>query len=129
MTTHAEGVGAAILLEAAEREFTCYINSMEEVMAWVDRKGGPAFAPMLDTRQLYGAEHSIEVGIQAARGKAQRIHLFEPSWYPPGVLVDKPVLDWPRIVQVLREEGLPGLASVVMAFEGDPETVARTLAA
>ena len=96
LAAHAERVGATILLEAAETEFTSYINTMDEVMAWVDRIGSPAFAPMLDTHQLYGAERSIESGIRAARGRAQHIHLFEPSRYPPGVLVGKPVLDWPR---------------------------------
>jgi sugar phosphate isomerase/epimerase len=125
LAAHAERAGATILLEAAETEFTSYINTMDEVMAWVDRIGSPAFAPMLDTHQLYGAERSIEAGIRAARGRAQHIHLFEPSRYPPGVLVGKPILDWPRIGQLLREEGLPGSASVVIASEGDPEPVAR----
>jgi sugar phosphate isomerase/epimerase len=125
LALHAERVGATILLEAAETEFTSYINTMNEVLAWVDRIGSPAFAPMLDTHQLYGAERSIEAGIRAARGRAQHIHLFEPSRYPPGVLVGKPILDWPRIGQLLREEGLPGSASVVIASEGDPEPVAR----
>ena len=128
LAAHAERVGATILLEAAETEFTSYINTMEEVMAWVDRIGSPAFAPMLDTHQLYGAERSIESGIRAARRRAQHIHLFEPSRYPPGVLVNKPVLDWPQIARILREEGLPGSASVVIASEGDPEPVARTSA-
>jgi sugar phosphate isomerase/epimerase len=128
LAAHAERVGATILLEAAETEFTNYINTMEDVMAWVDRIGSPAFAPMLDTHQLYGAERSIESGIRAACGRAQHIHLFEPSRYPPGVLVGKPVLDWPRITQLLREEGLPASASVVIASEGDPEPVARTSA-
>ena len=129
LTAHAERVGATILLEAAETEYTNYINTMDEVMAWVDKIGSPAFAPMLDTHQLYGAEPSIEAGIRAARGKALHIHLFEPSRYPPGVLVGKPVLNWPHIAQLLRKEGLPGSASVVIASEGDPEPVARTSAA
>jgi hypothetical protein len=102
---------------------------VDEVMTWVDRIGSPAFAPMLDTHQLYGAERSIESGIRAARGRAQHIHLFEPSRYPPGVLVGKPILDWPHIAQLLREEGAPASASVVIASEGDPEPVARTSAA
>ncbi len=126
LAAHAERAGATILLEAAETELTSYINTMDEVMAWVDRISSPAFAPMLDTHQLYGAERSIESGIRAARGRAQHIHLFEPSRYPPGVLVGKPVLDWPRIAQILREEGTPASASVVIASEGDPESVART---
>jgi sugar phosphate isomerase/epimerase len=128
LAAHAERVGATILLEAAEAELTNYINNMDEVMRWVDRIGSPAFAPMLDTHQLYGAERSIESGIRAARGRAQHIHLFEPSRYPPGVLVGKPVLDWPRIAQLLREEGFPASASVVIASEGAPEPVARTSA-
>ena len=119
-------IAMPILLEAAETDFTSYINTMAEVMAWVDRIGSPAFAPMLDTHQLYGAERSIESGIRAARGRAQHIHLFEPSRYPPGVLVNKPVLDWPQIARILREEGLPTSASVVIASDGDPEPVART---
>jgi sugar phosphate isomerase/epimerase len=126
LTAHAEQVGATILLEAAETEFTSYINTMEEVMRWVDRIGSPAFAPMLDTHQLYAAERSIAAGIRTARGQAQHIHLFEPSRYPPGVLIDKPILDWPQIAQALREDGLPASASVVIASEGDPEPVART---
>jgi sugar phosphate isomerase/epimerase len=129
LTAHAERVGATILLEAAETEFTSYINTMDDVMAWVDRIGSPAFAPMLDTHQLYGAEKSIEAGIRAPRGKAQHIHLFEPSRYPPGVLVNKPILDWPQIACLLREQGRPASASVVIASEGDPEPVARTSAA
>jgi sugar phosphate isomerase/epimerase len=126
LAAHAERVGATILLEAAEMALTNYINTMDDVMAWVDRIGSPAFAPMLDTHQLYSAESSIAGGIRAARGKAQHIHLFEPSRYPPGVLVGKPVLDWSRIAQLLREEGHPASASVVIASEGNPEPVART---
>jgi sugar phosphate isomerase/epimerase len=45
LAAHAERVGATILLEAAETEFTSYINTMEEVMAWVDRIGSPASRP------------------------------------------------------------------------------------
>jgi hypothetical protein len=43
--------------------------------------------------------------------------------------MDKPVLDWPCIAQILREEGFLDSGSVVIASEGDPEAAAPTSAA
>lgn len=46
------------------------------------------------------------------------------TWLP-GVSPEKETLDWPHIARVLKEESFEGLASVVIAPEGDPEPVAR----
>ena len=128
LAAHAERVGATILLEAAETEFTSYINTMDDVMAWVDRIGSPAFAPMLDTHQLYGAERSIESGIRAARGRRPAHPPLRAEPLParrPGGQAGPGLAE---IARMLREEGLPASASVVIASEGDPEPVARTSA-
>jgi sugar phosphate isomerase/epimerase len=129
LTAHAERAGATILLEASEADIAAYINTMDEVMAWVDRLGSPAFAPMLDTHQLAHAEPSIAHGIRAARGQAPHVHLFDPGRWPPGLLHDKPTLAWPRIASLLRETAFRGSASMVLAPEGDPEPAARASAA
>lgn len=129
VVAHAEKAGATIMLEPAETNLTGFINTVDEVMAWVDRIGSPAFGVMLDTHQLLGAEVSIEHGIRAARRQARHIHLYDPSRWPPGVLEHKPVLDWPGIVRLLREEGFAGSGSVVIAPEGDSEAAARRSAA
>jgi len=128
VTAHAERVGTTILLEPAESNLTSYINTVAEVMEWVDRIGSPAFRPMLDTHQLYGAESSVEAGIRAARGLASHIHLHDPSRWPPGVRAGEATLDWPRIAQVLEEENFRGSGSVVIVSEGDPEPAARASA-
>ena len=53
LAAHAERVGATILLEAAETEFTSYINTMEEVMAgWTGsaaRPSRPCWIPISST--------------------------------------------------------------------------------
>ncbi len=125
LTEHAERVGAIIMLEASESEFTGLVNTNEEAMAWVEQIGSPNFSVMLDTHQLWAAETSIEHGIRVTKGQAQHIHLYEPSRLPPGVSPEKEALNWPHIAQVLQEEGFQGSASVVIAPKGDPEPIAR----
>ncbi len=125
LTEHAEKVGAIIMLEPAEAEYTDLFNTNEEVMAMVDKISSPNFSIMLDTHQLYIMEPSIEHGIRAARGQARHIHLYEPSRLPPGVSTEKETLDWPNIARVLKEERFEGSASVVIVPEGDPEPIAR----
>lgn len=126
---HAEKAGAVIMLEPCDPGSGDYINTVDAAMAWVERINTPAFRVMLDTYQLAEAERSIEHGIRAARGQANHIHLYDPSRWPPGVLPEKQRLDWPRIAQVLHQEGFSGSGSVVLAPEGDPEPAARKAAA
>ncbi len=128
LVDHAVRVGATILLEPAEGE-TAYIQTMAEVVAWVDRIRSPAFRAMLDTHQLVKVEPSIEAGIRAARGRAEHIHLYDPSRRPPGLSTGQAALDWPHIAAVLEEEDFRGSGSVVLAAEGDPEAGARASAA
>jgi sugar phosphate isomerase/epimerase len=117
------------MLEPCDPGSGDYINTVDAAMAWVERINTPAFRVMLDTYQLAEAERSIEHGIRAARGQANHIHLYDPSRWPPGVLPEKQRLDWPRIAQVLHQEGFSGSGSVVLAPEGDPEPAARKAAA
>jgi sugar phosphate isomerase/epimerase len=125
LTEHAEKTGAIIMLECAELKYTRLFNTNKEAMAMVKKINSPHFSIMLDTHQLWAAEKSIEEGIRATEGKAQHIHLYEPSRWPPGILPEKEVLDWKNIARVLIEEGFHGSASIVIAPEGDAETIAR----
>ena len=125
LAEHAEKAQAVIMLEPADPGVTSTINTMDEAMVWVERIGSPAFSVMMDTYQLAESEPSIEHGIRAARGRANHIHFYDPSRWPPGVLAEKDRLDWPHIARVLREESFRGSGSVVLAPEGDPESAAR----
>jgi sugar phosphate isomerase/epimerase len=125
LAEHAERAQAVIMLEPADPGVTSTINTMDEAMVWVERIGSPAFSVMMDTYQLAESEPSLEHGIRAARGRANHIHLYDPSRWPPGVLAEKDRLDWPHIARVLREESFRGSGSVVLAPEGDPEPAAR----
>lgn len=89
------------MLEAAEPDITSYINTMRDVMPWVDRIGSARFSAMLDTHQLAHAETSIESGIRETRGEATHIHLYDPSRCPPGILDETSRLDWAPIARVL----------------------------
>ena len=128
LAERAEKAGAVIMLEPADPGVTSYINTVDEAMAWVERIDSPGFGVMLDTYQLAEAEPSIEHGIRAARGRANHIHLYDPSRWPPGVLPEKDRLDWDRLARVLREERFNGSGSVVLAPEGDAEQAARKAA-
>jgi len=125
LAKYAEKTGAIIMLEPSESQYTRLFNTTKECLDVAKKIKSPNFSIMLDTHQLWGAEKSIEEGIRSAEGKAQHIHLFEPSRWPPGVLPEKEVLDWKNIARILKEEGFDGSASVVIAPEGDPEPVAR----
>jgi sugar phosphate isomerase/epimerase len=125
---HAEHAGSVIMLEAADRGVTAYINTMDEVMEWVRRIANPAFGVMLDTYELAESEPSLEYGIRAASGQARHVHLYDPSRWPPGVMPESMQLDWPRIFELLHATGFQGSASVVIAPEGDPATAARRTA-
>ncbi len=128
LAEHAERAGSRILLEPTG-DYTSYLTTMDEAMAWVDRIDSPAFGVMLDTYQLTEAEPSIEHGIRAARGQADHVHLYDPSRWPPGVLPEEDRLDWPLIVGLLRDTGFDGSGAVVLAPEGDAEEAARRSAA
>jgi D-psicose/D-tagatose/L-ribulose 3-epimerase len=128
LAQHAERAGSRILLEPTG-DYTSYLTTMDEAMAWVDRIDSPAFDVMLDTYQLTEAEPSIEHGIRAARGRADHVHLYDPSRWPPGVLPEQDRLDWPLIVRLLRETGFKGSGAVVLAPEGDAAAAARRSAA
>jgi len=124
IATHAKQAGVVVMLEAAEPEVTTYLNTMDQVMEMVDKIGSPNFSAMLDTHQLFGAEPTIDHGIRAARGEATHIHFYDPSRWPPGVVTEKARLDWPSLMQTLREVHLPATGSVVLAPEGDPQAAA-----
>ena len=76
---------------------------------------------MLDTNQLEEAEPSIEYGIRMAEGRADHIHLYDPSRWPPGVLPEGSRLDWPKIIEILHDVGFKGTGSVVLAPDGNAE--------
>jgi D-psicose/D-tagatose/L-ribulose 3-epimerase len=124
LAEHAERASSRILLEPTG-DYTSYLTTMDEVTAWADRIDSPAFDVMLDTYQLTEAEPSIEHGIRAARGRADHVHLYDPSRWPPGVLPEQDRLDWPLIVKLLRETGFEGSGAVVLAPEGDAAAAAR----
>jgi sugar phosphate isomerase/epimerase len=128
LAEHAQKAGTVIMLEAAETNLTSFVNRNEEAIAWVERIKSPAFSVMLDVHQLQGAEPSLEHGIRATRGQARHIHLYDPGRWPPRVRPEEDRLDWPRIVQLLKEERFSGSASVVLVPEGDPEPAARKTA-
>ena len=128
LAEYAERARAVIMLEPADPGVTSFINTVDEAMVWAERIGSPAFGVMLDTYQLAEAEPSIEHGIRAARGRANHIHLYDPSRWPPGVLPDKDRLDWNHLARVLKEEEFRGSGSVVLAPEGDAEKAARKAA-
>ena len=126
IASHAKQANVVVMLEAAEPEVTDYLNTMDEVMEMVDKIGSPNFSSMLDTHQLFGAEPTIEYGIRAGRGEATHIHFYDPSRWPPGVVAENDRLDWPNLMQTLREVHLPKTGSVVLAPEGDPQAAAIT---
>jgi D-psicose/D-tagatose/L-ribulose 3-epimerase len=128
LAAHAGRAGSRILLEPTG-DYTSYLTTMDEAMAWVDRIDSPAFDVMLDTYQLTEAEPSIEHGIRAAHGRADHVHLYDPSRWPPGVLPEQDRLDWPLIVRLLRDTGFDGSGAVVLAPEGDAQAAARGSAA
>jgi sugar phosphate isomerase/epimerase len=128
LAQHAERAHSRILLEPTG-DYTSYLTTMDEAMSWVDRIASPGFGVMMDTFQLTEAEPSIEHGIRAAAGRADHIHLYDPSRWPPGVMAEEDRLDWPLIVGLLRETGFNGTGAVVLAPEGDAEEPARRSAA
>lgn len=121
---HAEKVGAVVMLEPADPGATSFIHTVGEAVAWVERIGKSSFTVMLDTYQLATVEESIEAGILASYGRANHIHLYDPSRWPPGVLPQSERLDWKMISQALRNQGFDGSGSVVLAPEGDPADTA-----
>ena len=125
LAAYAEKSDSVIMLEPAEGRTVGFVNTVEETLAWVKRINSPAFNLMLDTNQLEEAEPSIEYGIRMAEGRADHIHLYDPSRWPPGVLPEGSRLDWPKIIEVLHDVGFKGTGSVVLAPDGNAERAAR----
>jgi D-psicose/D-tagatose/L-ribulose 3-epimerase len=102
----AERVGSRVLLEPTG-DYTSYITTVAEATEWAERIDSPAFTTMLDTYQLSEAEASLESGIRAAKGRADHIHLYDPSRWPPGVLPEQDPAEGARgALHYLRGLGL-----------------------
>lgn len=125
LTEHAEKAGATIMLEPADPGFVGnFITTVADAMSWRKRINSPNFTLMLDTYQLTEIEKSLEKGIEDAQGRANHIHFYDPSHWPPGVLEESVRLDWNHIASVLKKANFSGTGSVVLAPEGEPEVTA-----
>jgi sugar phosphate isomerase/epimerase len=120
----------SILLEPAETNVTRFILDVEEVMTWVGRinalirgrnpvNRSQPFNIMLDTHQLVELETSIRAGIEAARGHASHIHLFDPQRQPPGTHPQG--LDWRELFTLLGDDYC-GSGSVTLPRPDQPHT-------
>ena len=117
-------VGSTLLLAPTHEADSNFICSVAEAVAWVQRIHHPAFGLMLDTYHLHREETSVEAGLCAAAGLIQHLHLYGPGRVPPGTR-GKPGLDWPAVLDTLRDIGYEGAASVCLAPTGDRRVQAQ----
>lgn len=121
---YAESVGTVVMLEPIDPGAAGIVHTMREAVHWVKRINSPNFTVMLDTYQLLEVEESFRSGIEDGEGRANHIHLYDPSRWPPGVLPQSQRLDWSLISKELISSGFSGTGSVVLAPEGDPNVTA-----
>ena len=117
-------VGSSLLLAPTVEADSNFICSVADAVAWVRRIDHPAFGLMLDTYQLARKESSVTEGLRAAAGLLRHLHLYDPDRVPPGTQGTSS-LDWPAIMQTLRDISYDGAASVCLAHTGDWRALAQ----
>jgi sugar phosphate isomerase/epimerase len=121
--SYAQARSVRIALEALNRYEGDIINNHIEGLAFLEEVGHPAVGLLLDTYHINIEESSwtmpFERTMQA--GKLFHVHLGDNNRLPPG----HGLIDFPAIVNTLRQVGYTGYLTAELLAKPDPDTAAR----
>lgn len=120
---YAQARGVRLALEALNRYEGDIINNHAEGLDFLAEAGHPALGLLLDTYHVNIEESSYTEPFRRAieAGRLYHVHLGDNNRLPPG----QGLIDFPAIVETLRECGYSGYLSAELLAKPDPDTAAR----
>jgi len=120
--SYAELQGVRLALEPLNRYEADLVNTSDQGLTFLDEVGHPALGLLLDTYHVNIEETSWTEPFRQimAAGRLWHVHLGDNNRLPPG----RGLIDFPAIVQTLREIGYGGYLSAELLTRPDPDTAA-----
>jgi len=124
---YAAGRGVRLAIEPINRYEGDLIHNAAEGLEFVERVGSPALGLLLDTFHINIEERSWTEPFRKAwaAGRLWHVHLGDNNRLPPG----QGLIDFPSIVQTLRELGYPGYLSAELLPRPNPDLAAEATVA
>lgn len=117
----AEAAGVGVVIEPINRYETDFLNTVDEVLALIQRIDHPRLGLVADTFHMNIEEVSIEESLRTAAPYLRHVHVADSNRRAPGL----GHLDFRKILAVLREVGYRGYLSAETLPHPDPEGAAR----
>lgn len=121
---HAAALGVRLAIEPLNRYEADLVNTAEQGLAFLAEVDHPAVGLLLDTFHANIEERSWDTPFRRLMqaGKLWHVHLGDNNRLPPG----EGMIDFARVVDILKEVGYDGFLSAELLALPDPDTAART---
>jgi len=105
---YARGRGVTVLLEPIHKFLTNYMNTVRQVVDFIDRIQAPNFKALIDTYHMYIEEESMIDPLYYAQGNIGNFHVSDSNRRAPGL----GQIDFPEMLNSLDIIGYEGYLSV-----------------
>lgn len=119
----ASSFSVGLNFEPTNRFETNFIHTTEEGLEIVERVGKPNLGLLLDLYHMYLEDKDLKESFRKARGVVRHIHLSDSDRWPAGV--GHGVIDFPSIINLLKEIGYTGYLSEGLVSTEDVDASAR----
>ncbi|MBM3471038.1 MAG: sugar phosphate isomerase/epimerase [Armatimonadetes bacterium] len=117
----AASAGVRLVIEPINRYETDFLVTVEETLEVIGASGAPHLGVLADTFHMNIEEVTIGGALAAAGPRLWHVHVADSNRWAPGL----GHLDFPSIVNALRQCGYEGFLSAEILPRPDPETAAR----
>nr|WP_245354042.1 sugar phosphate isomerase/epimerase family protein [Brachybacterium sacelli] len=114
---HVEGSRARVLLEPINRYESRYLNCVIDNLAVIEEAAHPQAGLLPDLFHLSIEEGDPAASLRGAGDQVAHVHLGDSNRLLPG----SGHLDWPSIIEALRDIRYDGYLNLECSTEGDPE--------
>jgi sugar phosphate isomerase/epimerase len=116
LAEHAAGDGVTVFFEPLNRYEDHMVNTLAQAADVVGVVGRPSVQVMADTFHMSVEEDDLGASIREAAGSIGHVQLGDSGRLQPGV----GHLDWPPVMQALRDVGFDGWLAMECGIRGDP---------
>lgn len=113
---HAAREDVAVFFEALNRYEDHMVNTLAQATDVVRAVGLPSVKVMADTFHMSIEEDDLAASIRSVGGRIGHVQLGDSGRLQPGV----GHLDWPSVMQALRDVGFDGWLAMECGIRGDP---------
>ena len=103
--SYARGRGVTILLEPIHKFLTNYMNTVRQVIDYIDRVQAPNFKALIDTYHMYIEEESMIDPLYYAQGNIGNFHVSDSNRRAPG-LGQIPFLEMFNTLDIIGYRGI-----------------------